>query len=196
MKTSILLAFLLVTVFSNCQKLEPRPIGTQTVVTYDEYVAAAEFLGMPLSAFGIKRNWDEVLAIAAIYGVEDEFSDQERTNNSLMSMTEDELHTYFQEHQLMRGKMRQRQVYLEKGQHIQTLSEYFKLMDSLPLYRIMRYPSDEAYAALKKEYFASNYQFFINEAVLGPNNHIPPFLIAVTKPFQMPTEKARRIAKR
>ena len=70
-------------------------------------------------------------------------------------------------------------------------------MDSLPLYRINRYPTDEAYAAVKKEYFASNYQFFINEAVMpGGPNHIPPFLIVVTKPEEMPMEKARRIAKR
>jgi hypothetical protein len=193
MKSSIILLFLSLAAFSNCQKSEP--VGnSQPVRTYDEIVAAAEREGIPLSQFGLKRNWNEVLAIAAIYGLQDTFRNQERTNNSLMFDTEDNLHAYFKQTKQVFDTRHQYKVYKEKGQQIQTLSDYFNLLDSLPLYRAKRYPSDEAYAALKKEYFASDYQFFINEAVQsGGKNHIPPFLIVVTKPEEMPTEKARRI---
>jgi len=196
MRTPLFLLILLVAAFSNCQKSDPNP-SPQTVVTYDEVVAAANREGIPLSAFGIKRDWNGVLAIAKIYELEEIFRGQERINNSLERMTEENLHAFFKEQKRARETMRQVKAYMEKGQHIQSLSDYFSLLDSLPLYRIKRYPTDEKYAAIKKEYFASNYQFFINEAVMsGGPNHIPPFLIVLTRPEQMPTDKARRIAKR
>lgn len=194
MKSSIIILFLLFAAFSSCQKSEP--IGnSQPLKTYDEIVAAAEHEGIPLSKIGIKRNWDNVLAIAAIYGLRDTFRNQERENNSLMFLTDDKLHAYFKEAKQTYEILRQRRVYMEVGQHIQSLSGYFRCLDSLPLYRIKRYPTDEEYEAVKKKYFDSDYQFFINEAVQGPNNHIPPYLIVVTKPEEMPKEKARRIAK-
>ena len=196
MKSPLILLFLFLAVFSNCQKSEPKG-NSEPLRTYDEIAAAAEREGIPLSQIGIKRNWNEVLAIAALYGLQDTFRNQERKNNGLLFTTEDKLHAYFKEEKQTYEGGRQRKVFLEKGQHIQCLSDYFNLMDSLPLYRMRRYPSDEEYEALKKKYFASDYQFFINEAVQsGPKNHIPPYLIVVTKPEEMPREKARRIEKR
>jgi hypothetical protein len=195
MKPPIILLFLSLAAFSNCQKTEPGS-SAQLAATYDEIVAAAERAGIPLSEIGIKRNWNGVLAIAALYGLQDTFRNQERKNNSMMFSTEDRLHADFKELKQTYERGRQRKVFLKKGQHIQCLSDYFNLLDSLPLYRMQKFPSDEEYEALKKKYFASDYQFFINEAVLGSNNHIPPFLIVVTKPEEMPREKARRIEKR
>lgn len=194
MKSSAVLLFLFLAVFSSCQKSEPKG-NSEPLRTYDEIVAAAEREGIPLSKFGLKRNWNEVLAIASIYGLQDTFRNQERNNNSLMFDTEENLHAYFKQTKQTFESRRQYKVYMEMGQHVQRLSDYFSLLDSLPLYRIQRYP-DEEYAAMKKKYFASDYLFFINEAVLGPNNHIPPYLIVVTKPEEMPKEKARRIEKR
>lgn len=195
MKSPHILLVLMLAVFSNCQKSEPI-VSSQPIVTYDEAVAAAESVGIPFSQFGFKRDWNGVLAIAAMYGLQDTFRDQERINNSLMRNSEEQLHNYFKSQKEVYDARDQRLAYMKKGQHIQSLSDYFNLMDSLPLYRIHFYPSDEEYAALKKKYFASNYQFFINEAVSGSNNHVPPYLIVVTKPDEMPQEKARHIAKR
>ena len=166
-------------------------------MTYQEMVDLAVSQGYPISQIGLKRTWDEVLAKASIYGLKDKLKDKEREENGLMFMSEENLDAHFKRQQKNHETWLQREIYLEKGQKVQSLSEYFNLLDSLPLYRIQRYKSDEEYAALKREYFSSNYQFFINEAVQpGGPNHIPPFLIVVTKPEEMPTEKARRIAKR
>lgn len=194
MKTSIILPFLFLAVFSNCQKSESKG-NAEPLRTYDEIVSATEREGIPLSKIGLKRNWNEVLAIASMYGLQDTFRNQERTNNSMMFDTEENLHVYFKQTKKVFESRRQYKVYMEMGQHVQCLSDYFSLLDSLPLYRIQRYP-DEEYAAMKKKYFESDYVFFINETVSGPNNRIPPFLIVVTKPEEMPREKARRIAKR
>lgn len=195
MKSPYIFIFLFLAAFSNCKKNEPTS-SLQPLRTYDDYAAAAANDGVPISQFGIKRNWNEVLAIAATYGLEDEFKNQEIINNSLMRDTEDRLHDFFKRQKEEYDKRDQRLAYMEKGKKIQCLSDYFNLMDSVPLYRKRFYPSDEEYAALKKKYLASNYQFFINEAAMGPTNHIPPFLIVVTKPEEMPKEKARRIEKR
>lgn len=192
---TIILLFLSLAAFSSCQKSEPKG-NSEPLRTYDEIAAAAEREGIPLSQIGLKRNWNEVLAIAALYGLQDTFRNQERKNNSLMFDTEDKLHAYFKETKKTFETRRQGEVYREMGQQIQCLSDYFSLLDSLPLYRMHRYPSDEEYAALKKKYFASDYVFYINEAPQMPNNRIPPFLIVVTKPEEMPREKARRIEKR
>jgi len=197
MKFPSIFLFLSLAAFSNCHKIESGSSSKPIIVrTYDELLAAAEHEGVPISQFGIKRNWNEVLAVAAMYGLEDKYRDQERENNALLGCEEDDLHEYFKNAKSYYDNNAQFWAYHEKGKYIQSLSDYFNLMDSLPLYRKHRYPSDEAYAALKKEYFASDYKFFINEAVKGPNNHVAPFLIVVTKPEEMPEEKARRIDKR
>lgn len=199
MKPSIISLFLFLAVFSNCQKQESNSTTNSTpVATYDEIVAASEREGIPLSKIGIKRNWDEVLAVAAVYGLADKFKGHERENSGLMFFTDDGLKAYFEREKQSYEIKRQREYYWEKGKSIQCLSDYFNLMDSLPLYRRMgRYPSDEEYADLKKQYFASDYQFFINEAADPSNsNMISPFLIVVSKPEEMPAWKARRIEKR
>ena len=196
MKYSCILLFLFLAIFPNCRKSEPAPASTAQLMTYQEMVDFARNQGYPISKTGLQRNWDEVLALANVFGLKDRYKDQERENNALMFMTEEQLNNFFKKQHQDNERQRQRKVYIEKGQKIQTLSDYFNLLDSLPLYRINRYPSDEEYAALKKKYFSSNYQFFINEAVQGDNNYIPPFLIVVTKSEEIPQEKARRIEKR
>lgn len=196
MKYLGILLFLFLAAFSNCQKTPPAG-SSKPLQTYDEIVTASELYGIPLSEFGIERDWNAVLAIAALYGLQDTFKNQERKNSALMFTTEDKLHVYFKNAKQTYESGRQRKVFMKLGQNIQCLSDYFNLMDTLPLYRMRIYPSDETYAALKKEYFQSDYLFFINEAEApGPKNHIPPYLIVVKKPEQMPREKARRIEKR
>ena len=198
MKLSIFLPCLLLGVLSNCQKQESGTIGTgsKPAATYDEIVAAAEREGIPLSKTGLKRNWHEVLAIAALYGLEAEYKDKERENNGLMFCSDEALREHIEQTKQVFEARRQRAVFVEKGKNVQSLSEYFNLLDSLPLYRKGRYKSDSTYEALKKEYFTSDYRFFINEEYESNGIKVAPFLIVMTKPGQMPERKARPIEKR
>ncbi|MEO6759316.1 MAG: hypothetical protein ABIO24_07660, partial [Saprospiraceae bacterium] len=102
MKSTSILLFLFLAAFSSCQKSELGAVSSSQPLTYKEMVEIAESQGFPISKIGLKRNWNEVLAIADIYGLKDRFKDQERENNGLMFMGEDNLHTYFQEEKLTR----------------------------------------------------------------------------------------------
>lgn len=140
------------------------------------------------------RTWDEVLAKAEKYGLADTFRFKNVTENGLMYFTDKGLEKHFAEEKKYYEQHGQSQRYRNEAKEIRSLNDYFRLLDSLPLYRIRIYGTEEKYEALKKEYLASNYLFFINEETRPPFS--VPYLIPVSKPEEMPTRKARSISNR
>jgi hypothetical protein len=190
------ISFLLLASLSNCKKPESN-IGTpeRPAQTYQEISEAAERAGIPLSQFGIKRSWDDVLVIANQYGLLDTFKLLERKSSALLCHSEINLHEYFKAEKQYYERRHQRQIFLSRLHGIECLDQYFILLDSLPLLRAFKFPTEDKLNAFKADVYAEDRDVYINQSVDRQSKQIIPYLTLMVK-GEMPTEKARLLKKR
>lgn len=187
---------LLLALLSNCKKPDAANIGTpeRPAQTYQEMSEAADRAGIPLSQLGIKRSWGDVLMIANQYGLMDTFKLLERKSSALLRWSEEDLYKYFKAERKSFDTRHQRQIFLTQLHDIECLDQYFILLDSLPLLRALKFPTEDDLDAFKAEFYAEDKDIYINQSPDKHTNQIIPYLIGVYK-GQMPAEKARLLKK-
>lgn len=188
--------FFFFVLLSNCRPTDPNPKGTENnpVRTYDDFVAVADREGLPLSSFGVKRSWSEVVAIAGAYGLADSIRNNEERHTTLIFKEEAEVRAYLERLKETYESRRQLDAYTERRKKIQCVDEYFEILKDFPLASKMVFPTEEALNERKKEMYSPDIDVYVNEAPRKGETKIYPSTMSMPK-GQKPEDKARLLPK-
>jgi hypothetical protein len=187
MKNHFFLMAFIGLIFSSCQKPDSNTIGNPSnpCRTYDDFVKASERTGVSLEQLGVKRSWSEVLVVASeyTYGVLDTLRLNEKSHNSFLFMSEENMRKTLNEYQ--------RSFELKMG--ILCIDAYFELLNSYPLLRYLKCPTEEAYSSLKSEFYAPDKDVYLIKTESNGKAH--SFLSIMPKDT-IPFEKNARLLKK
>jgi hypothetical protein len=143
-----------------------------------------------------KRTWAEVLEIAKERGFPDfglQYMGKE--NKRLMCLSDESLAKFFDDNSGGIERSLQLFRFIEAGKNVKCLTDYYHALAPYTS-RLDRYYPDRTQLEIeKKEYYSSNYRFFINEQGSDPYPGIP-FLVVVKPGDHLPQYKVREIERR